>query len=282
MNTSSDEKRAGKKEASDDITPQAVDDAGANDADASDIADAATSRFASGGSSASDNLQQASGLDGKQHTGISRSISRRALIYGTAGIAALFALGGGLRLTFGAVVPLRPPGGQNEAEFAARCIKCDRCRSACHLGAIGVASVNNGLLNARTPTMQFRRGYCDFCAGVPDHRAVDGTDPGLLCVANCPTGALMPFDKAAEWIAPAVIDAEECVAFKTRGACGICADRCPFEAISLDTNLRPVVNEDKCNGCGYCEFICPSNSYRSYSGSNRRGVNVERREGRRP
>lgn len=214
--------------------------------------------------------------------GVRKGLSRRDLLVGAAGIAVLASIGGGARLAFGSEVPLRPPGGQDERDFIAKCIKCDRCRSACHLGAIGVSSVNEGLLNARTPKMEFRKGYCDFCKDAFGHTEVSGPDGGLLCVANCPTGALKPFDHATEWISPAVVDSAECVAFFTRGACGVCVPACPFEAISLDDGLRPVVDESLCNGCGYCEYICPSHSYRAYSGSSKRGINVERTDATRP
>ena len=56
----------------------------------------------------------------------------------------------------------------------------------------------------------------------------------------------------------------------------MCVEACPYEAITLNQNDRPVIDETLCNGCGACEFACPSATYTSYSGSRRRGVNVER------
>ena len=38
----------------------------------------------------------------------------------------------------------------------------------------------------------------------------------------------------------------------------VCYDACPYEAMELDENNRPVVIEDKCNGCGACESVCVS------------------------
>jgi ferredoxin-type protein NapG len=35
------------------------------------------------------------------------------------------------------------------------------------------------------------------------------------------------------------------------------------------------VESEKCNGCGYCEYICPSNSYRVFSGIRKRAITVE-------
>lgn len=39
-------------------------------------------------------------------------------------------------------------------------------------------------------------------------------------------------------------------------ACGICVNKCPVDALSLD-NDGIVVNSDKCILCGECEVICP-------------------------
>ncbi|MDR2492298.1 MAG: 4Fe-4S dicluster domain-containing protein [Coriobacteriales bacterium] len=187
------------------------------------------------------------------------NVTRRMLVTGAAGAAALLAIGGSVRLAFGATPLLRPPGGQDEARFIAACIKCDRCRSACPLNAVAVANLNDGLLNARMPKLDFHKGYCDFCN---------------LCIESCPTGALRAFDPESEWIAPAVIDPELCIAFGRKGGCRVCVDGCPYKAIELDEYSRPVMVPHKCNGCGYCEFICPSNSYRSYSGTRERAIAV--------
>lgn len=101
--------------------------------------------------------------------------------------------------------------------------------------------------------------FCDFC---------------MRCIECCPTGALLRFDPRTEWIGEAVIDTAHCIAFNKLGGCRKCADYCPFGAISIDGNRFPVVDSGKCNGCGVCENICPSSSYRSYSASTLRGINV--------
>lgn len=173
----------------------------------------------------------------------------------------MLALGGVTKYAFGSTPLLRPPGGQDEDHFIATCIKCDRCRSVCPLNCIGVANMNDGLLNARTPKLNFRIGYCDFCN---------------LCIECCPTGALRSFNPETEWIAPAVIDTRLCIAYQPEGVgCRRCNDGCPFDAITSDSYGRPVVNASKCNGCGYCEYICPSNSYRVFSGIRKRAITVE-------
>ncbi len=50
-----------------------------------------------------------------------------------------------------------------------------------------------------------------------------------------------------------VINEETCV------ECGVCAERCPVDAISLDDGSAKV-DGDKCIGCGVCYPTCPSES----------------------
>ncbi|MCL2826654.1 MAG: 4Fe-4S dicluster domain-containing protein [Eggerthellaceae bacterium] len=188
-------------------------------------------------------------------------ISRRTLIAGGSGAVVMLALGGVTKYAFGETPVLRPPGGQDEGHFIAACIKCDRCRSVCPLNCIAPANMNDGLLNARTPKLDFHIGYCNFCN---------------LCIECCPTGALKPFDPDTEWISPAVIDKSLCIAYRPESVgCKRCIDGCPYGAISADAAGRPVVDTSKCNGCGYCEYICPSNSYRVFSGLRRRAITIE-------
>jgi ferredoxin-type protein NapG len=217
-------------------------------------------------------------------------LTRRDLLrYGATGAAVMLGVGGAAKYALGTTPLLRPPGGQDEERFLAACIKCDRCRSACPYSAISVASINDGILNARTPKMSFRIGHYtrgDEAAN-RDTGAFAGTGGGFcnfcgLCIKNCPTEALRPFDPATEWIGQAVIDEGLCIAFHNEGGCRKCVDECPFAAIILNEHSRPVIDAAKCNGCGVCENICPSNTYRSYQGSTRRGVNVEWTDERRP
>ena len=198
------------------------------------------------------------------------SLTRRSFLLAGAGVSVFLALGGVSKYAFGDVPLLRPPGGQDEKHFIATCIKCDRCRSACPLKCISVANMNDGFINARTPKLDFHRGYCDFCQSRLDE------GKRALCVESCPTGSLKPFDHEVDWIGPAVIDTVLCIAYHPEGGgCKRCIDGCPYEAISTDSSGRPVVEPEKCNGCGYCEFICPSNSYRAFTGIRRRAITIE-------
>ncbi|MGI1659789.1 MAG: 4Fe-4S dicluster domain-containing protein [Desulfitobacterium sp.] len=153
---------------------------------------------------------------------------------------------------------LRPPGGQDEAEFIAKCVKCDRCRSVCPTSAIGLANLSDSILDARTPVMKFHLGYCDFCN---------------KCVEVCPTQALRPFDMETVKIGLAEVKKDICIAWDSVG-CTICQDECSYDAITLDEQRRPVVDSKKCNGCGICVKVCPALVMRAYVGGKVRGIEI--------
>lgn len=74
----------------------------------------------------------------------------------------------------------------------------------------------------------------------------------------------------------AVVDEAECQLYGISGTCNApCIDACEWDALSLDENGRLVVDEKRCNGCGACEYVCPTSAYRNYDASNKRGINVE-------
>ena len=119
-------------------------------------------------------------MGGRRRGCVVSGLTRRSFV-GLAVACAACAGVGGVGVAFaGEGELLRPPGGQDERNLAAACLKCDRCRSACPTGAIAVASVGDGFLRARTPVLDFHKGYCDFCD---------------RCIEVCPTGALRPFNE---------------------------------------------------------------------------------------
>lgn len=187
-----------------------------------------------------------------------REISRRALVAGVCAACGVAAVGGFAK-AYGAEPLLRPPGGQDEGRFLATCIKCDRCWSVCPLECVARADLADGLANVRTPTMDFHRGYCDFCG---------------KCIEVCPTGALEPFDPEVDKIGVARINEDRCLNY-LRGYCDFCVLACRYEALVIDANGHPVVDEARCNGCGECVEACESNVYTSFDGSRKRAIEVE-------
>jgi ferredoxin-type protein NapG len=192
--------------------------------------------------------------------------TRRSFCVGAVAAAGLVAVGG-LATALGSEELLRLPGAGTEEQFKSLCIKCDRCRSICPRGCVSLGTLEQGWENARIPTMDYHQGYCDFCG---------------RCAEVCPSGALLAFsasdyEDSLRKLGVATVDADECLAW-SGGGCQVCVSSCPYQAISLDNSERPIVDATRCNGCGCCEFVCPSSSYRSYSGSKLRGINVSVRE----
>lgn len=92
------------------------------------------------------------------------------------------------------------------------------------------------------------------------------------CAEVCPTGAIEDFAPETVRIGIAVVT-ESCIALRT-GACTKCYEACPYDAVTLDARRRPIVDSLKCNGCGMCEYICPSNIFQAYQGKRVRGIIV--------
>lgn len=194
------------------------------------------------------------------------SCTRREAVAGAIAAAALV-VGGGASAAFGNTGEslLRPPGGQDAQRLLGLCLRCDRCRSVCPHSAIDIAHIEDGLLVARTPKMNFHLGYCDFCNG------------DYLCARVCPSQAIsFGFDPITDKIGLARVDHEQCLLDRLAGACSLeCVDACPYEALVVDEDGKLKVIDDLCNGCGLCEYSCPSASYATYTGSTQRGINIK-------
>ena len=190
--------------------------------------------------------------------------TRRGFVMGAAGACALLALGGVKYLPSKELV--RPPGAQDEAAFLAGCIHCQKCMEACPQHAIGIAHVEDGILQARTPKMDFKSGWCDFCENV---------EGGPRCHAVCPTDAIAGIAGPTTDIGIAKLTKEWCLAYRGMG-CHSCLDACNYDAITLDEKQVPVVDERLCNGCGACELACISLSSGSLSGTWDQSVPTDR------
>ena len=210
---------------------------------------------------------------GEGDEGTVPSVSRRALLIGVGSTVALLGLGS--MKYFGSASLVRPPGGQDEASLVSKCVHCYRCVEACPSKVIVPARLEHGVFNMQTPRLEFSEctpgnldimRYCDFC--VEDNGGVP------RCAQVCPTtaldlGAYRSADDAV--IGKAEIDPELCIAYRS-GHCAYCFDACVkargegkaaiyYSNVgdSRDHSTRlPVVDADKCNGCGACEAVCVS------------------------
>ena len=177
-------------------------------------------------------------------------LNRRAFLQWS-GLAALtLGLGGLARWAMREEIFLRPPGARPEVEFLARCLKCQRCIEVCPHNTLAPVLVSESPTEWGTPRLNFRAGYCDLCG---------------QCTTACPSGALLPFDTHTVRLGRAEIRPDQCIAWNW-GGCTVCFRQCPLHAVTLDDRQRPIVQADRCNGCGLCENICPSASLRSFTG----------------
>jgi len=140
---------------------------------------------------------------------------------------------------------LRPPGAVPEEIFTSRCIRCGRCVEVCPYVSIVPRDVSGAGVNAGTPLIDVTKVPCYLC---------------MKCVEVCPTGTLRRISQADTRMGLAVIDRYACMTWKEEGMllCRTCYNVCPFKekAIKLD-QLRPVVIDEFCTGCGICTHGCP-------------------------
>ena len=178
-------------------------------------------------------------------------IDRRDFCVAAVGVCGLAAIGGGIKVA-GYESLVRPPGAQDEERFLTRCIRCQRCTTSCPHDIIVSTSIEHGVLNMRTPSLDFTESWCDWCA-----EANDGVP---LCTLACPTDALeLPEGATREDEVQGVplLTTDWCLSYRLAG-CKYCYEACEYGAIELDSGGRPHVIVDACVGCGACEAACVS------------------------
>jgi MauM/NapG family ferredoxin protein len=146
---------------------------------------------------------------------------------------------------------IRAPGSLPEQEFQDRCVRCGECVKACLTNTLQPVWFEAGLAGLWTPKVTARLAGCEqACAA---------------CGQVCPTGAIRPLsleEKLFAKIGTARIDKSRCIAWEQDKKCLICDEICPYNAISSQflpghPVTVPVIDENKCNGCGFCENKCP-------------------------
>ncbi len=152
-------------------------------------------------------------------------------------------------------VPLLPPGAKGLKHFERHCTTCQLCVSVCPNGVLRPSSDFSRFMQ---PEMSYERGYC--------------RPECMKCAEVCPAGAIKLTDlaeKSATQIGHAVWVADNCVVNTKGETCGNCARHCPTQAIQMvpkDANdpkslQIPVVNTERCIGCGACEYLCPTRPF---------------------
>lgn len=148
-----------------------------------------------------------------------------------------------------------PPGAQSIRNMRQRCTACLLCISVCPNHVLRPSS---GLTTLMQPEMSYERGYC--------------RPECTKCSEVCPAGAIKlttKADKSAVQIGHAVWIKANCIPLTDNVECDNCSRHCPTNAIEMvasvldkpDSPKIPVVNTERCIGCGACENLCPSRPF---------------------
>lgn len=151
--------------------------------------------------------------------------------------------------------PIVPPGAWSARNFANHCTACQLCVSAC---PNNVLRPSTELAKLMQPEMSYERGYC--------------RPECTRCSDVCPAGAIRSItieEKSSTRIGHAVWVRKNCIPLTDGVECGNCARHCPSGAILMipsdsdDVNsVRiPVINAERCIGCGACENLCPARPF---------------------
>jgi ferredoxin-type protein NapG len=137
---------------------------------------------------------------------------------------------------------IRPPGALKEKEFLALCTKCDECVKACPHYSIGKLNKDFDIADG-TPIIVPEETPCYLCEGFP-------------CIKACKDGALVEVkDKEEVDMGKAYINESNCMAWGVQ-FCEQCVRNCPIPGAMYQDENRPMVNREKCVGCGICETVC--------------------------
>jgi ferredoxin-type protein NapF len=177
--------------------------------------------------------------------------ARRALLFAVAGLG--FGMWGKKAgAARGENAPLRPPGACGEDQFAGLCERCGGCVRVCPSKIIYPYTGLAGISGLLTPSIRYEKQYClEDCSA---------------CTQVCPSGALERMDlghKRRYIIGEALVDGELCLLVLGKKDCDACMRACPFDAVRIhwdeDRYLAyPLVDPNRCNGCGACEVACPT------------------------
>jgi ferredoxin-type protein NapF len=176
---------------------------------------------------------------------------RRIFIGGALGAATAIIFPG---LTKSKLPSIRPPASIGNKSFNALCVRCGSCIKVCPSNIL--KHENRMGMGLMTPVIEFDNGYC--------------LEDCNRCGSVCPSGAITKFSVGAKKdlkIARVALTSNTCLLMNFK-ECRICKSACHYDSINFEPyngsslQLKPVVNYDKCNGCGACSVICPVKCFR--------------------
>ena len=172
---------------------------------------------------------------------------------GVVGATAIYRVVNGNSLVFNSAQnTISPPGARSHAHLKQFCTACQACVAACPMRIIKPTLTGYGLDGLMIPALSFDKGFCSYDCN--------------RCAQVCPSGAIEAItieEKKLIQIGKADFKPRLCVVTIDRTDCGACDEHCPTKAVRMvpfgDGKLRrPMVDRDRCIGCGACESICPA------------------------
>lgn len=151
--------------------------------------------------------------------------------------------------------PILPPGAKGARHLAHHCTACQLCVSEC---PNDVLRPSTNLETLMQPEMSYENGYC--------------RPECTRCSEVCPAGAIRPItvaEKSSIRIGHAVWIKKNCLPVTDGVSCGNCARHCPSGAILMvhmdaeddESPKIPVIDTERCIGCGACENLCPARPF---------------------
>ena len=151
--------------------------------------------------------------------------------------------------------PILPPGAKGAWHLAKHCTACQLCVSEC---PNDVLRPSTNLETLMQPEMSYENGYC--------------RPECTRCSEVCPAGAIRPItvaEKSSIRIGHAVWIKKNCLPVTDGVSCGNCARHCPSGAIMMvhmdaeddESPKIPVIDTERCIGCGACENLCPARPF---------------------
>ncbi|WP_457605792.1 4Fe-4S binding protein [Nitratifractor sp.] len=151
---------------------------------------------------------------------------------------------------------VRPPYVRDGSTFQSLCQQCESkaCASACEESIIVIAADGSPLLN-------FTKSGCTFCEA---------------CAEACEAEVLDLTEGRERINARFVIDPAACVSHHGT-ICFACKEPCIDDAILFAGMFNPVIDDDRCTGCGFCLARCPTSAIR-YTATAIEGIGTLPRE----
>lgn len=137
---------------------------------------------------------------------------------------------------------VRPPHGGSESLFQKVCVTCESkaCQASCDEKIIFIGEDG-------TPELNFVNSGCTFCEDCAE--ACNETPlTNVLDLAHSHNGEKLN--------ATFAISTQGCVAHNGV-ICFSCKEPCIDDAILFNGMFNPIIDMDKCTGCGFCLSRCP-------------------------